>query len=57
MVFLTDARDSTRRSYRFISLDLAGKQCRIRLPNLLPGADDAHLARATPLFLAGSPAV
>jgi DNA polymerase III epsilon subunit-like protein len=45
--------DAYRRSYRYISLDNAGKQCGIPLPNSHRAADDARLARALLHFLAG----
>jgi DNA polymerase-3 subunit epsilon len=38
--------DSYRRSYRWQSLDAAGRQCRIDLPNKHRAYEDASLARA-----------
>jgi DNA polymerase-3 subunit epsilon len=38
--------DARRGSYRWQSLDLAGQQCRIPLPNSHRAQDDARLARA-----------
>ena len=44
--------DQRRRSYRWHSLDQAGKQCRIPLPNSHRAKDDALLARALLLYIA-----
>jgi DNA polymerase III subunit epsilon len=47
--------DSIRRSYRWFSLENAGKQCRISLPNSHRASDDALLTRALLHFMAGEP--
>ena len=39
-------RDAYHRSYRFQSLELAGRQCGIRLPNAHRAVDDCLLTRA-----------
>ncbi|HNT24676.1 MAG TPA: 3'-5' exonuclease [Anaerolineales bacterium] len=45
--------DSKRGSYRWISLDTAGKQCGISLPNAHRAIDDALLTRALLHHMAG----
>ncbi len=47
--------DSKRSSYRWISLDTAGKQCNITLPNAHRAIDDALLTRALLHHMAGLP--
>ena len=46
--------DYRRRSYRWHSLDQAGKQCRIPLPNSHRAKDDALLARELLLYIANT---
>lgn len=46
--------NSARRSYRWHSLDSAGQQCRIPLPNTHRAKDDTLLARAVLLYMANS---
>jgi DNA polymerase III epsilon subunit-like protein len=48
------AWDARRGSYRWQSLDQAGQQCRITLPNSHRAADDARLARALLQHIAGA---
>ncbi len=45
--------DRRRGSYRWQSLDAAGRQCRIPLPNAHRAVEDAHLARAVLHHIAG----
>ncbi len=45
--------DSRRGSYRWQSLDAAGRQCRIPLPNAHRAVEDARLARAVLHHIAG----
>ncbi len=44
--------DTFRKSYRFQSLEMAGRQCGIRLPNAHRAVDDCHLTRALLHFIA-----
>jgi DNA polymerase III subunit epsilon len=44
--------DSVRRSYRYHSLDKAGKECKISIPNAHRAATDALLARALLHYIA-----
>ncbi|NPV57115.1 MAG: 3'-5' exonuclease [Anaerolineae bacterium] len=44
--------DPRRRSYRYVSLDVAGKQCGITLPNSHRAQADALLAREILLYIA-----
>ncbi len=45
--------DPRRRSYRYFSLDAAGKQCRLSLPNSHRATDDTLLTRALLYYMAG----
>ena len=46
--------DTTRRSYRYQSLEKAGKQCNIALPNAHRALADAILAREVLLYMANA---
>jgi DNA polymerase-3 subunit epsilon len=46
--------DSFRKSYRYQSLDKAGKECKINIPNAHRAATDSLLARALLHFMADS---
>ena len=46
--------DSYRKSYRYHSLDKAGKECKINIPNAHRAATDSLLARALLHFMADS---
>jgi DNA polymerase III subunit epsilon len=46
--------DPVHRSYRYQSLELAGRQCRISLPNAHRAIDDCLLTRAVLHFMADS---
>jgi DNA polymerase III subunit epsilon len=46
--------DSIRRSYRYHTLDKAGKECQISIPNAHRAATDALLARALLHYIADS---
>ncbi|MBN2146349.1 MAG: 3'-5' exonuclease [Anaerolineales bacterium] len=45
--------DRRRNAYRHISLEMAGQQCNITIPNSHRAADDARLARALLIHMAG----
>jgi DNA polymerase-3 subunit epsilon len=45
--------NASKMDYRWYSLDAAGRQCRISLPNKHRAKDDAALARAVLLHIAG----
>jgi DNA polymerase-3 subunit epsilon len=47
--------DSRRGSYRWHSLDKAGKDCRIPIPNTHRASDDTRLARSVLLYMANEP--
>jgi DNA polymerase-3 subunit epsilon len=47
--------DTFRRSYRYQSLEQAGRQCGIRLPNAHRAVDDCLLTRALLHYMAESP--
>ncbi|HSB67558.1 MAG TPA: 3'-5' exonuclease [Anaerolineales bacterium] len=44
--------DPIRKSYRYQSLEIAGRQCGIRLPNAHRAVDDCHLTRALLHYMA-----